>query len=84
MGAHYSKLFEPKPYDEAGTRNFAELSAELNERASKVVDLLPQDQRTRFKSRMERYGTWDVLPNDLKQLIMDAEAGRPVQYTTVS
>ncbi len=83
MGAQYAKLLDPRPYDAAGTRNFHELSTELNERASTVVDLLPQDQRGRFKDRLAKYGTWDSLPDDLKAIILDAEAGRPVQYNIV-
>lgn len=73
MAAQYAKILQPKPYHEAGTFNHAEPEPALLERAAKVLEKLPADQRSRFQEQVGKYSTWESLPDDLKQQIMSLE-----------
>lgn len=78
--ADFARIMQPKPYHLAGTNNFFEQDGGVSERATQVVDKLPQDMRDRFRDEMAKYTTWQTVPEYLKQIIQDAEAGKVVSW----
>lgn len=69
--AEWKKIFDARPYHEAGFKNIAEMDAELSEKAAKAIGNLPVNEREPFRERVQQYTQWDQLPADLKKLIND-------------
>lgn len=69
MPVYSSILKPPAPYHAAGTKNNAEMDADLSDAAARVIGNLKQEDRPRFKARIEQYQSYDQLPQDLKDII---------------
>jgi hypothetical protein len=72
--AEYARIFSPRPLHEAGPSGQVDMDVSLSERAARVLEKLPADQRPRFQSDVAQYATWDQLPQALRDLILRYEA----------